>query len=347
MNWDWDKLKEQQQQRTPISPQVDELIEKMKQLHLPGGFFLVAAAVVLLLLFTCVFTIAVDEVGVIQRFGKYTRTCQPGLNFKLPMGIDRVRKLPVQRVLKKEFGDNQADAEGASRYRTSSDAPTASLMLTGDLNVGQVPWIVQYQIKDPYNYLFKVENVDTLLNDMSEAAMQIVVGDRSINEVISKRDEIATEAREVLQKELDNADAGILVRTIEMKRTNVPEPVQPSFNEVNQATQEKETLIYQAKEDYNKAVPEARGEAERTLRAAEGYALERVNQAKGDATRFTALYQEYTKAPDVTKRRMYLETMERSCPKLGPKYIIDSDQKNLLPFLNLGNEISKQNGDQK
>jgi membrane protease subunit HflK len=173
---------------------------------------------------------------------------------------------------------------------------------------------------------------------MSEAAMRLVVGDRSINEVISKREEIAIEAREVLQAEMDNADSGINIVTIEMKKTNVPGPVQPSFNEVNQATQEKEKVIYQAKEDYNKAIPTARGEAERTIKAAEGYALDRVNRAKGDAARFKALYAEYAKAKDVTKRRLYLETLKDLLPKLGDKYIIDSDQKNVLPLLNLGKQ---------
>jgi membrane protease subunit HflK len=173
---------------------------------------------------------------------------------------------------------------------------------------------------------------------MSEAAMRLVVGDRSINEVISKREEIAIEAREVLQAELDNADSGVNIVTIEMKKTNVPDPVQPSFNEVNQATQEKEKMIYQAKEDYNKAIPAARGEAERTIKAAEGYALDRVNRAKGNAARFKALYAEYAKAKDVTKRRLYLETLKDLLPKLGDKYIIDSDQKNVLPLLNLGKQ---------
>jgi membrane protease subunit HflK len=178
---------------------------------------------------------------------------------------------------------------------------------------------------------------------MSEAAMRLVVGDRSINEVISKREQIAIEARNVLQAEMDKAESGINIVTIEMKKTNVPGPVQPSFNEVNQATQEKEKMIYQAKEDYNKAIPAARGEAERTIKAAEGYALDRVNRAKGDAARFKALYAEYVKAKDVTKRRLYLESLKELLPKLGEKYIVDADQKNLLPLLNIG----KQNGVKK
>jgi membrane protease subunit HflK len=254
----------------------------------------------------------------------------------MPTGIEKVTKVKVRRVYKEEFGvSTQTEGEQRRLLPKAEDA-SVTLMLTGDLNVALVPWIVQYRIKDPYNFLFKVKDNRLLLMDMSEAAMRLVVGDRSVNEVISKREEIAVEARNILQNELDNAEAGINVVTIEMKRTNVPEPVQPSFNEVNQAVQEKEKMIYQAKEDYNKAIPTARGEADRTIKAAEGFALDRVNRAKGDAARFTALYTEYDKARDVTKRRLYLEMMSSIFPKIGEKYIVDSDQSNLLPFLNLG-----------
>jgi membrane protease subunit HflK len=215
-------------------------------------------------------------------------------------------------------------------------------MLTGDLNVAVVPWIVQYRIRDPYQYLFKVRNVRSTLRDLSESTMRLVVGDRSINEVISKREEIADQARGLLQKELDEAETGINVVTIEMKKTNVPAPVQPSFNEVNQAIQEKERTIYQAREEYNKAIPAAKGNAEKTIKAAEGYALDRVNRAEGDASRFVAQYEAYAKAKDVTRRRLYLESLKDLFPKLGQKYIIDADQKNLLPLLNLGKEEGAQ-----
>jgi membrane protease subunit HflK len=318
---------------------VSELVEKIKKFKAPGGMFLII--IILLALFfgsSTVFKIEYDEVGVIQRFGKHVRTNQPGLNFKLPAGIEKVTKVKVTRVLKEEFGFRSARPDARERFSSGSENINVSLMLTGDLNVAIVPWIVQYRVKDPYNYLFKVRDVRRLLVDMSEAAMRLVVGDRSVNEVINKRNEISVEAREVLQKEMDNAESGIHIVTIEMKKTNVPGPVQPSFNEVNQAVQEKETLIYQAKEDYNKAVPAARGEAERTIKGAEGYALDRVNRAKGDASRFKSMYAEYAKAKDVTKRRLYLEMLRDLFPKLGEKFIIDADQKNLLPLLNLGKQ---------
>jgi membrane protease subunit HflK len=335
MNWDWEKLKAQQS-KGPVPPQMDDIIQKFKKFKLPGGPLLILIVILLFLGTSMFYTIGVDEVGVVQRFGKFARITQPGLNFKLPAGIEKVTKVKVRRVYKEEFGFRSTSPAQRTRFSAATEDTNVSLMLTGDLNVAVVPWIVQYRIKDPYNFLFKVRNVRMLLTDMSEAAMRLVVGDRSINEVISKRDEIATEARRVLQIELDKAESGIHITTIEMKKTNVPGPVQPSFNEVNQATQEKEKLIYQAKEDYNKAIPAARGEAERTIKAAEGYALDRINRAKGDAARFMAQYKEYAKAKDVTKRRIYLETLKDLFPKLGPKYIIDSDQKNFLPLLNIG-----------
>ncbi len=343
MNWDWEKLKEQQRGKSPVPPQMDELLKKFKSFKLPGGFLIILIIIVLFFGSSMFYTVGVDEVGMVQRFGKYVRISQPGLNFKFPAVIEKVTKVKVRRIYKEEFGFQSEISSQRSRFSAGTENENVSLMLTGDLNVAVVPWIVQYRIKEPYNYLFKVRNIRQLLIDMSEAAMRLVVGDRSINEVISKRDEIAVEAKNVLQAELDLAEAGINVVTIEMKKTNVPGPVQPSFNEVNQSTQEKEQMIYQAREDYNKAIPAAKGEAERTIRAAEGYALDRINRAKGDTSRFMALYTEYAKAKDVTKRRLYLETLKDLFPKIGPKYIIDSDQKNFLPLLNIG----KQEGAQK
>jgi len=343
MSWDWDKLKRQQKSSGGgVPPQMDEFFNKVKGFKLPGNLkgspIIILLIVLLFFASSAFYTIGVDEVGVVQRFGKYKRTTQPGLNFKLPIGIEKVTKVKVRRVFKEEFGTVSEEQESRRRLSSLSENENISLMLTGDLNVAVVPWIVQYRIKDPYNYLFKIYDVKKLLRDMSEAAMRLVVGDRSINEIISKREEIADEAKIFLQNDLDLAETGIHIVTIEMKRTNVPEPVQPSFNEVNQAVQEKEQMIYQAKEDYNKAVPAARGEAERTIKAAEGYALDRLNRSRGDASRFISIYEEYAKAKDVTKRRFYLETLKELFPKVGQKYILDEDQKNILPLLNLDNK---------
>ncbi|MDY6790139.1 MAG: FtsH protease activity modulator HflK [Thermodesulfobacteriota bacterium] len=340
MAWDWEKLKEQQRQTGGggVPPQMDEFVKKFKKVKLPGGPIIALIVIILLVGTSTFYTVKQDEVGVVQRFGRYVRTTQPGLNFKLPIGIEKVTKVNVKQVRTEEFGFTSGPGDTRSRFSGRSENVNVALMLTGDLNVGLVPWIVQYRVKNPFNYLFKVRDIRKILVDMSEASMRLVVGDRSINDIINKRDEIAVEAREILQKELDHAEAGIHIVTIEMKRTNVPGPVQPSFNEVNQATQEKEQMIYQAKEEYNKEIPAARGEAERTIKGAEGYALDRVNRAKGDVARFVSVYNEYIKAKDVTKRRLYLETLKGLFPKLGAKYIIDADQKNVLPLLNLGEQ---------
>lgn len=335
MAWDWEKLQDKHKKRgSDIPPQMDDFIKQFKSFKFPGGAFIIIFVIIALIGSTMIFQVEVDEVGIVQRFGKFVRKADPGLNFKWPLGVEKVTKVKVKRVKKEEFG--YIASQGSSMQADSEE--NVALMLTGDLNVAVVPWIVQYRINDPYNYLFKVEEVERLLRDMSEATMRLVIGDRSITEVISKRQEIADEAKELLQEEMDKAESGLVILTIEMKRTNVPAPVQPSFNEVNQATQEKEKLIYQAQEEYNKAIPAAKGEAERTIKSAEGYKLDRVNRALGDAARFTLFYEEYQKAQDVTKRRMYLETIKNLYPKLGDKYIIDSNQNNMLPLLNLGKE---------
>ncbi len=339
MSWDWEKLKEQQQGKTGVPPQMENLLKKFPKFNLPGLPLIILILFLVYLGSSMVYTIGVDEVGIIQRFGKYIRTSQPGLNFKLPGIIEKITKVKVRRVYKKEFGFRSVRVDDKQRLSSESESDSVSLMLTGDLNVALVPWIVHYRINDPYNYLFKIREVEALLSDMSEAAMRLVIGDRSINEVISKRGEVAEEAKVVLQAELDKSEAGLSIVTIEMEKTNVPDPVQQSFNEVNQAVQEKEKLIYQAREAYNKALPEAMGEAERTIRVAEGYALDRDNRAKGDAARFNSLYKEYVKAKDITKKRMYLEMLKDIMPKLGNKYIIDANQKNVLPLLNLEKQI--------
>lgn len=339
MAWDWDKLKQKHQRSGGgVPPGVDDVVQKFKNLKLPGGWIIMLVIVVIYIGSSTFYTVGVDEVGIVQRFGKYVRTVQPGLSFKLPRGIEKATKVKVRYVYKEEFGFRTVEAGVRTQYAVSKAYEGEYLMLTGDLNVAVVPWIVQYRVKDPYKFLFKVHNVRNTLRDLAESTMRLVVGDRSINEVISKREEIADQARSFLQKELDGAETGIYVVTVEMKKTNVPEPVQPSFNEVNQAVQEKERMVYQAREEYNKAIPAAKGNAEKTIKSAEGYALDRINRAKGDASRFVALYNEYSRAKDVTRRRLYLETLRDVLPKIGSKYIIDADQKNVLPFLDMRRE---------
>jgi len=320
-------------------PDMDEIIRKLKDFFQSSGItgiIIVAIVILGLFSFSCFYSIQPGEVGVVQRFGRYVRMATPGLNFKFPAGVEKVTKVKEQYIYTEEFGIRTIRAGVRTQYASGKRYLDESLMLTGDLNCALVPWIVQYRISDPYKFLFKVRSVHETLRDLSEAIMRQVVGDRSINEVITERLEIATEAGRQLQEVLNDADTGITVVNLELKKTTVPEPVQPSFNEVNQAMQEKEKMIYQAREAYNKVIPEAKGEAERMIKDAEGYALERINRSRGDANRFQQLWQEYSKAKDVTRRRLYLETMREVVPKLGTKYIIDPEQSGLLPLLDLG-----------
>ncbi len=302
----------------------------------------VAAAILIILLWGAVFTISPEEVGVILRFGKYVRTTEPGLHFKLPLGMESLTKVPVQQQLKQEFGFRTTSPGVHSEYAAPEDAQREAVMLTGDLNVLNVEWIVQYKIKDPYKYLFKMREAQSTFRDMNEAVVRKTVGDHSVDEVLTVgRASIANEAKEQLQKLCDAYEIGIGVNQLIFQDINPPDPVKPSFNEVNQALQEKEKKINEAWSDYNQEIPRASGEAEQTIRSAEGYATERVNNALGDASRFKAVYAEYVKAPQVTRRRLFLETLADILPKLQKKIIIDQQQKNLMPLLNLGEEVKK------
>ncbi|HVO13136.1 MAG TPA: FtsH protease activity modulator HflK [Vicinamibacteria bacterium] len=298
-----------------------------------------AVAVVVLalvLLFTTYYQVEPEEVGVVQLFGAYVRTTGPGPHLKLPFGIETVTKVPVQRQLKMEFGFRTTRAGVRSEFATPPEAQAESVMLTGDLNVAVVEWIVQYRIRDPKAYLFHIRDVPVTFQYMSEASVRRVVGDHSVDEVITiGRAEIALAAKLELQRLCDLYGIGIEVQQLVLQDVNPPPPVRPAFNEVNQAIQEKERAINEAWAEYNQAVPRAKGEAEQAVRAAEGYALERENRALGDAQRFEALYDEYRKAPDVTRRRMYLETLGDLLPRLGRKVIVDEKARGVLPLLQL------------
>jgi membrane protease subunit HflK len=276
-----------------------------------------------------------DEVGVILRLGKFIGTAEPGPHFRLPFGIDRIIKVPVQRQLKAEFGFRTARVDGQTTYAGEKpELRRESLMLTGDLNVAVVEWIVQYKIRDPYQYLFKVKNVEAMLRDISEASMRAVVGDHSVNEVLTTgRQRVASDAKVLLQGLADRYETGIDVQQVVLQDVNPPDPVKPSFNEVNQAIQEKERAINDAYAELNREIPRARGEAEETIRAAEGYAIERVNRARGEADRFVRIYDEYRKAPDVTRRRMYLDAVASVLQRARQKVIVDESQKGITPMM--------------
>jgi len=294
-------------------------------------------------LYATYYQVNADEVGVVQRFGRYVRTTDPGPHMKIPL-VEQVTRVLVQRQLKAEFGFRTTSSAVQSQFVQTDETKAEALMLTGDLNVAVVEWIVQYKVKDPYKYLFKVRNLDSAdrrgdpstFRDMNEAVMREIVGDHSVNEVLTVgREKIQVDAKELLQRLCDRYETGLQVLQIVLQDVNPPDPVKPAFNEVNQAIQEKERLINEAWADYNQTVPNARGEAERVVRAAEGYAVERVNNARGDVTRFISIHDEYRKAPEVTRRRLYLETLSEVLPKTGRKLIIDSSMKGILPLLNL------------
>jgi membrane protease subunit HflK len=293
------------------------------------GFLVLVAAV------TSTKTVGPEEEGVVIQLGKYNRTVDPGLNFILPFGLESMYKIPVQRQLKQEFGFRTIEASQRSEY-SSGNYGDESMMLTGDLNLTDVEWVVQYRIVDSYRYLFRVRNAEKTLRDMSEATMRKIVGDRTVNEVLTVgRQEVATSVEVLLQQLCDEYENGIRIDQVVLQDVNPPEPVKPSFNAVNEAQQERETLINQAEAEYNRVIPRARGEALETIQLAEAYALNRVNRAKGESDRFNSLFEAYVKAPEVTKQRIYLETMEKILPKIGNKIIVDEKGNNVLPLLNI------------
>ncbi|MAS94508.1 MAG: FtsH protease activity modulator HflK [Verrucomicrobiales bacterium] len=286
--------------------------------------------------FSSFYTVQVEEAGVVLRFGKHIKTVDPGLHFKMPFGIDNVEFVPVGRQQKQEFGFGTEGASNYYQYTSRSEMELEKNMVTGDLNAALVEWVIQYRITEPEKYLFKVRSSDETLRDASESVMREVVGDRTVDEVITiGRQEIESECQEKLKALVDLYELGITIDQVQLKNVDPPKPVQASFNEVNQAQQEKEKEINVANGQYNREVPKARGEAERQISEAEGYSTQRINEAQGDAARFVALFEEYQKAPDVTRRRLYLETMEGVMPRLEKRVVVDEDTSQLLPFLPL------------
>ncbi|MEJ2052478.1 MAG: FtsH protease activity modulator HflK [Calditrichaceae bacterium] len=297
--------------------------------------WIVVGILIILFLWQSWFTVNPEEVGIVLRFGKYTRQAPSGLNFKLPFGVEDVIKVPVERQLKQEFGFRTLRAGVRTQY-AQDRYQEESLMLTGDLNAAEVEWIAQYRISDPYKYLFKVRNAETTFRDISEAVMREIIGDRTVNEVLTiGRQEIALAVEEKMQELCDQYETGIKIDQVVLQDVNPPDEVKPSFNEVNEAQQEKEKLINQAKSEYNRVIPKARGEAKRKIEEARGYALERVNNAKGDAARFRAQFNEYRKAREITRQRLYLETLNEVLSKVGRKLITDNEASGILPLFNL------------
>jgi len=318
-------------------------MDKLRRQGPPPRAIAIVAVILLLVVaaFSMFFTIEPEEVGVVLRFGAFSRIAEPGLNFKLPAPIESVDKVPVQRQLKEEFGF-RTERPGVRTTYSRSDFEGESLMLTGDLNVGVVEWTAQYRVADPYKYLFKVRNVEKTFRDMNEAVMRAVVGNRSVNEVLTVgRQEIADQVQQRLQELCDQYENGIKLEQVVLQDVNPPEPVKPSFNEVNQAEQERERAINEARAEYNRVIPRARGEAQQTIEQAEGYAIDRVNRARGEAVLFEELLAAYMAAPEVTRRRIYLETMQGVYQNVKRKIVLDENLEGLLPLLSLDEGGSK------
>jgi len=292
---------------------------------------------------TSFYTVQAESQGVVLRFGKYLKTVEPGLRFKMPFGVDEVYVLPVRRQLKQEYGFGSLGATNPNQFTERRTRDREKSMMTGDLNAAEVEWIVQYRINDPRLYLFNVLDPEGTLRYVSESVMRTVVGDRTVDEVITiGRQEIEEEARDRLETLVKKYELGLGIDQIQLQNVNPPPPVQASFNEVNQAQQERERMINEANGEYNKEIPRSRGVADQKIQAAEGYALKRVNEALGDVARFNSQFTEFKKAPDVTRTRLYLETLKEVIPQMGEKIIIDEDASQILPLLQLNS--NKQGG---
>jgi membrane protease subunit HflK len=336
----------------PPGPDIEDLVRQgqvlLKQ-FMPSGsprglVFLAVLALLGLGAWSAYYTVPSDSVAVVQRFGKYLANVPPGLHFKLPLGVDVATVVPVKRQLKQEFGFVTTGATDPYQPPRPREQMQETQMVTGDLNAALVEWVVQYRITDPVKFLFEVREPSETLRYVSESVMREVVGDRTVDEVITiGRQEIETEALTKMQALSTKYAMGLSIDQVQLKNINPPEPVQESFNEVNQAQQEKEKLINEARRDYNKVIPLAEGEKDQRIREADGYRLKRVNEAQGDVARFSALLAEYSKAPEVTRRRIYIETLQDVMPGIRSKIIVDEQTRGILPLLNL----DSQNGEQR
>lgn len=285
--------------------------------------------------YSSMYEVDTEETGVVLRFGKFAGFSDPGLHFKMPFGIDQVYLVPTGRVLKEEFGYRTV-TPGVRTTFNKQGLEEESLTLTGDLNVSDVEWIVQFQVADPFKYIFRIKDPVGTIRDISEAMVRRAIGNADVTQVLTtERAALAGNIQQELQSTLNQYDIGVRIVTVKFQDVNPPDPVKDAFNEVNEAEQQKESLIFQAREQFNREVPRARGEAKRSLQEAEGYKVERINKARGETNRFLALLTEYKKAPDVTRRRIHIETLEDVLPKLDETYIMDDNNGGLLPFLPL------------
>ena len=326
------------------SPNIPEMIKKARDSLNFGKrgkspwFIIIGVLLAIILLYTAVYTIPPGHQGVILRFGRYSGMVMPGLHFKIPYGVDTIFKVHTEQVETESFGFKSTRPGIVTEYEKTASMEEESLMLAGDLNIIDVEWIVQFRREDPRKYLFNVQEQVMTIRDISESVNRRIVGNWSFDYVLQNREKLNKMAQEELQKILDEYQTGIRIVNVRLQNVVPPDPVKGAFNEVNESQQEKESLINQAQETYNREIPKAKGEAERTINAARGFALERVNRAKGDVARFSAVLKEYRNAREVTKQRLYLEAFETILPNAKQIYIIDSQQQSILPLLQLNQQ---------
>ncbi len=301
---------------------------------------IVATLFVLQSAFSCFYTIKPGEVGVVLRLGKYTRTTQSGLHFKIPY-IEELTKVDVESVRKEEFGF-RTRSPGVNSSFDRKGYGMEALMLTGNKDVIEVAWIVQYKVNDPVDYLFKVHDVAQLVRDASETVTRRIVGNMDFDYVLSNREVLAAKAKRELQSQMDKLQGGVTLVTLQLLDINPPEQVKPAFNEVNEADQDMKRLINEAEETYNKVIPKAGGSAKQIVEEARGYAAERINRANGETNRFKAIVKEYQGAEEVTRQRMYLEAMQAIIPQVEHVYVMDKNQQNVLPLIDFTRRTSKE-----
>ncbi|WP_417535227.1 FtsH protease activity modulator HflK [Methylophaga sp.] len=304
-----------------------------------GGGVIAIILVVLLVwgVMTSFYTVQPEQRAVVKRFGSVTGITDPGLHFKIPFGIDKIQLVATERVLKQEFGFSTLKTrQGERSTYSAAQFEDESLMLTGDLNMIDVEWVVQYRIEDPIKFLYQMREPTRTLRDISESVMRRIVGNMLGSEVLTiGRVEIQQKAGDEIQEILDQYDAGIRISTVEMQDVVPPRAVQPAFNEVNEARQERERMINEAQKRVNQEIPNAEGAALRTVAEAEGYATERVNRAVGESARFSAVLHEYQQAPIVTRSRLYLETLNEMLPDIGQILVVQDGQMSPLPLLDV------------
>lgn len=297
-------------------------------------FWLIVLALAVVAGFSSVYVVDETENAVITRFGKYTQTVGSGLHVKLPFGIDKNYNVDIKTLRAEQFGFKTVKSGRNNEYR--NNISEESEMLTGDLNIVDVEWVIQYKVTDPKQWLFNVYEREQTIRDISRSVINTLVGDRAIFDVISQdRSTIQNLAQEQMNENFKALGLGINVTTVQFQNVVPPVEVQSAFEDVNKASQDMKRLINEGKEEYNKEIPKAQGEADRQIQVAEGYAAERVNMAKGDVARFNAVYEEYKRSPKATKERIYLETMAEIFGSEKKPELIDSELDNLVPVKNL------------